>query len=99
MGDVAVLFGGPSPEHDVSVLTGLQAARGIFQNQRGVLMNVRLARLTQVNALRANLRNRLVLLGVRDPDRAIKRGAFLRARHVQVRGLSPRISSVRHQQF
>jgi D-alanine-D-alanine ligase len=24
--DVAVLFGGPSPEHDVSVLTGLQAA-------------------------------------------------------------------------
>ena len=71
----------------------------VFQNQRGVLMNVRLARLTQVNALRANLRNRLVLLGVRDPDRAIKRGAFLRARHVQVRGLSPRISSVRHQQF
>jgi D-alanine-D-alanine ligase len=27
LGDVAVLFGGPSPEHDVSVLTGLQAAR------------------------------------------------------------------------
>ena len=26
MGDVGVLFGGPSPEHDVSVLTGLQAA-------------------------------------------------------------------------
>lgn len=26
---VAVLFGGPSPEHDVSVLTGLQAARGL----------------------------------------------------------------------
>lgn len=25
--DVAVAFGGPSPEHDVSVLTGLQAAR------------------------------------------------------------------------
>jgi D-alanine-D-alanine ligase len=25
--DLAVLFGGPSPEHDVSVLTGLQAAR------------------------------------------------------------------------
>ena len=25
MGQVAVLFGGPSPEHDVSVLTGLQA--------------------------------------------------------------------------
>jgi D-alanine-D-alanine ligase len=25
--DVAVIFGGPSPEHDVSVLTGLQAAR------------------------------------------------------------------------
>jgi D-alanine-D-alanine ligase len=27
--DLAVLFGGPSPEHDVSVLTGLQAVRGL----------------------------------------------------------------------
>lgn len=27
--DVAVVFGGPSPEHDVSVLTGLQAARAV----------------------------------------------------------------------
>lgn len=27
--DVAVIFGGPSPEHDVSVLTGLQAARAL----------------------------------------------------------------------
>ena len=26
MSDIAVIFGGPSPEHDVSVLTGLQAA-------------------------------------------------------------------------
>ena len=26
---VAVIFGGPSPEHDVSVLTGLQAARAL----------------------------------------------------------------------
>jgi len=25
----AVLFGGPSPEHDVSILTGLQAARAL----------------------------------------------------------------------
>ena len=30
MGDVAVLFGGPSPEHDVSVLTGLQAAHELL---------------------------------------------------------------------
>ncbi|SRR5579875_218739 len=29
MGDIAVIFGGPSPEHDVSVLTGLQAARAL----------------------------------------------------------------------
>ncbi len=29
MPDVAVIFGGPSPEHDVSVLTGLQATRGL----------------------------------------------------------------------
>ncbi len=28
MPEVAVVFGGPSPEHDVSVLTGLQACRG-----------------------------------------------------------------------
>jgi D-alanine-D-alanine ligase len=27
--DVAVIFGGPSPEHDVSVLTGLQVARAL----------------------------------------------------------------------
>ena len=27
MPEVGVIFGGPSPEHDVSVLTGLQAAR------------------------------------------------------------------------
>jgi D-alanine-D-alanine ligase len=27
--EVAVIFGGPSPEHDVSVLTGLQAARAL----------------------------------------------------------------------
>ncbi len=29
MAAVAVLFGGPSPEHDVSILTGLQAARAL----------------------------------------------------------------------
>jgi D-alanine-D-alanine ligase len=29
--DAAVIFGGPSPEHDVSVLTGLQAARGLAE--------------------------------------------------------------------
>ena len=29
MPDVAVILGGPSPEHDVSVLTGLQVARGL----------------------------------------------------------------------
>ncbi len=31
MPDAAVIFGGPSPEHDVSVLTGLQAARGLAE--------------------------------------------------------------------
>ena len=34
MGDVAVLFGGPSPEHDVSVLTGLQAAHELLSAGR-----------------------------------------------------------------
>jgi D-alanine-D-alanine ligase len=36
---VAVLFGGPSPEHDVSILTGLQAARalaGSFRELHGI---------------------------------------------------------------
>jgi D-alanine-D-alanine ligase len=33
--DVAVIFGGPSPEHDVSVLTGLQAARGLAEGPDG----------------------------------------------------------------
>lgn len=32
--NVAVLFGGPSPEHDVSVLTGLQAARALVAAPR-----------------------------------------------------------------
>lgn len=36
MADVAVIFGGPSPEHDVSVLTGLQAARTLASGGRGV---------------------------------------------------------------
>jgi D-alanine-D-alanine ligase len=31
MSSPAVLFGGPSPEHDVSILTGLQAARALSQ--------------------------------------------------------------------
>ena len=30
-GRVGVLFGGPSPEHDVSILTGLQAARELIR--------------------------------------------------------------------
>jgi D-alanine-D-alanine ligase len=32
---VAVVFGGPSPEHDVSILTGLQAARGLSSTSFG----------------------------------------------------------------
>ena len=28
-GTVGVVFGGPSPEHDISILTGLQAARAL----------------------------------------------------------------------
>ncbi len=35
MSDVAVIFGGPSPEHDVSVLTGLQATRGLLSGPGG----------------------------------------------------------------
>jgi len=34
---VAVAFGGPSPEHDVSILTGLQAARALSGAQRDVM--------------------------------------------------------------
>ncbi len=37
MSDLAVLMGGPSPEHDVSILTGLQAARELARDgRRGV---------------------------------------------------------------
>lgn len=32
MSTPAVIFGGPSPEHDVSILTGLQAARALAQS-------------------------------------------------------------------
>jgi D-alanine-D-alanine ligase len=34
---VAVVFGGPSPEHDVSILTGLQAARELARARRDVI--------------------------------------------------------------
>jgi D-alanine-D-alanine ligase len=34
---VAVVFGGPSPEHDVSILTGLQAAHELAGAQRDVI--------------------------------------------------------------
>lgn len=50
MGQVAVLFGGPSPEHDVSVLTGLQALHefkaqaqdpvGIYWTKLGTFVSV-----------------------------------------------------------
>ena len=33
---IGVLFGGPTPEHDVSILTGLQALREL-QSQREVV--------------------------------------------------------------
>lgn len=35
-GTVGVIFGGPSPEHDVSILTGLQAARALLGRAGGV---------------------------------------------------------------
>ena len=41
MPEVAVIFGGPSPEHDVSVLTGLQAARGLAAGPDGTGVGVR----------------------------------------------------------
>ena len=31
-----VLFGGPTPEHDISILTGLQALRELAQHGRDV---------------------------------------------------------------
>lgn len=37
MSDVAVIFGGPSPEHDVSVLTGLQAAHELQRSGHDVV--------------------------------------------------------------
>jgi D-alanine-D-alanine ligase len=35
--DVAVILGGPSPEHDVSILTGLQAARELQKSGAGTV--------------------------------------------------------------
>ena len=37
MYDVAVLFGGVSPEHDISILTGLQAERGLTSAKHNVI--------------------------------------------------------------
>ncbi|MBV9661505.1 MAG: hypothetical protein JO337_10135 [Acidimicrobiales bacterium] len=36
MSEIGVVFGGPSPEHDISILTGLQAARALAQAGRSV---------------------------------------------------------------
>jgi len=33
----AVLFGGPSPEHDISILTGLQAAHALLRTEKSVV--------------------------------------------------------------
>ena len=33
--DIAVIFGGPSPEHDISILTGLQSSR-VLNNKYNV---------------------------------------------------------------
>jgi D-alanine-D-alanine ligase len=38
--NVAVIFGGPSPEHDVSVLTGLQACRALESSPAGAPIGV-----------------------------------------------------------
>ena len=35
-GRVGVVFGGPSPEHDISILTGLQAARSLLADGEDV---------------------------------------------------------------
>ena len=32
-----VLFGGPTPEHDISILTGLQALRELARSEPGVV--------------------------------------------------------------
>ncbi len=37
MSAIAVIFGGPSPEHDVSILTGLQASRALIETNREVI--------------------------------------------------------------
>lgn len=37
MPDIAVIMGGPSPEHDVSILTGLQAARALADSGHGTV--------------------------------------------------------------
>jgi D-alanine-D-alanine ligase len=37
MAGLGVVFGGPSPEHDISILTGLQAARALAQAGRDVV--------------------------------------------------------------
>lgn len=37
MGQIAVLFGGPAPEHDVSILTGLQASAELAKAGRSVI--------------------------------------------------------------
>ncbi|MFI5054373.1 MAG: hypothetical protein ACHQDE_08425, partial [Acidimicrobiia bacterium] len=36
MASIGVVFGGPSPEHDISVLTGLQSARALADEGLGV---------------------------------------------------------------
>ncbi|MGC8628009.1 MAG: D-alanine--D-alanine ligase family protein [Acidimicrobiales bacterium] len=38
--NIGVIFGGPSPEHDVSILTGLQAARALLQQGRSTVQAI-----------------------------------------------------------
>ena len=70
MSQTVVVFGGPSPEHDVSVLTGLQAARALLRlGDRSSISAVYWSKDAQFFAVAADLEAEAFMSGV--PPKAI----------------------------
>jgi hypothetical protein len=70
------------------------SAIGRSEERITALLAPRLEREHHVQNVRAVTRSKLALLGVRNADAVLRRAYWLRAHHVRVRGLTPRIKAL-----
>jgi len=83
------IFKGHIAKDDARQKSGLSRSK----ERITALLAPRLARLQHVQDVRAATRAKLVLLGVRNGDAVLRRAYWLRAHHVRVRGLAPRVNT------